>query len=217
MRYQTILFDLDGTLTESGPGIMNSAAYALRKFGIEVENVQELSKFVGPPLYASFMMFYGFSREKAEEAVSYFREYFKDKGIFENSPYPGIPELLRRLKASGRRLIVATSKPEHFAIQIADRFGFSEHLDLICGSTMDSSTIEKADIIRNVLKHLPGADKEHMLMVGDRLHDVAGAHACGLNCAGVLYGYGTREELAGHGADFILESVRELEAFLLEE
>ena len=214
MSYKYILFDLDGTLTESGPGIANSVAYALNKYGIKVDDVKELYKFVGPPLTDSFEKFYGFSKEKAVEATGFFREYFKDKGIFENSPYEGVLDMLKTLKNAGKILIIATSKPEPFAIRIAEHFGFMENLTLICGSTFDGAVVKKADSIRNVMAKIPEINGDNAVMVGDRLHDVEGAHQCGLKCAGVLHGYGSEEELREAGADFIFLSSKELTEFL---
>ena len=142
--FQSILFDLDGTLTDAAPGITNSVKYALSKFGIDETDDNKLRKFLGPPLISSFMEFYGFSKEKAQKAVEYYREYFVPHGIFENEVYSGIPKLLQKLKADGKTLIIATSKPETFAVQIAEHFEIDSYFDLIAGSNLDNTRSKKA-------------------------------------------------------------------------
>lgn len=207
--YSTVLFDLDGTLTDPGQGITNSVAYALKKFGIDVEDRKELYKFIGPPLYESFMKHYGFSQEKAETAVSYFREYFRDTGIFENEVYEGITDLLEKIKKSGRKIILATSKPEEFAKRILSHFSLDKYFDFVAGATMDSSRVEKSDVIAYALKESGYADK-NAVMIGDRLHDIHGAKENGLDSIGVLFGYGSRKELEDAGADYIAETVSDI-------
>lgn len=208
MRY--ILFDLDGTLTDPAEGITNSVAYALRRYGIEVEDTSELNCFIGPPLTDSFERFYGFSHEKAVEAVEVYREYYRPTGIFENKVYDGIPELLSRLKAEGKKVIMATSKPEIFANQIAEHFGFDSYFDLVAGSTLDGSRVKKHDVIENAIERFEITDRSECVMIGDRLHDIEGAKASGLCSIGVLWGYGSREELEACGADHICERVDDL-------
>ena len=205
MRY--VLFDLDGTLTDPAEGITNSVAYALRRYGIEVSDTSELNCFIGPPLTDSFERFYGFSHEKAVEAVEVYREYFRPTGIFENKVYDGIPELLSRLKAEGKKVIMATSKPEVFARQIAEHFSFDGYFDLIAGSTLDGSRVKKHDVIENAIERFEITDRSQCVMIGDRLHDIEGAKASAIKSIGVLWGYGSREELEGCGADYICESV----------
>ena len=211
--YNTVLFDLDGTLTDPGRGITNSVAYALKKFGIEAEDRKELYKFIGPPLYESFMKHYGFDKEKAETAVSYFREYFRDTGIFENEVYNGITDLLDEIKKSGRRIILATSKPEEFAKRVLSHFDLDKYFDFIAGATMDSSRVEKADVIAYALKEI-GCTGENAVMIGDRLHDILGAKENGLDSIGVLFGYGSREELEDADADYIAETVADIIKFI---
>lgn len=213
-KYEYIFFDLDGTLTDPGEGITNSVAYALKKYGIENTDRSELYPFIGPPLYDSFMKYYGFSRGEAEQAVEYYREYYRDKGIFENRLYYGIEECLENLKSSGKRLFVATSKPKIFAEKILNYFKIDKYFFEVSGATLDGSLIEKGDIIRLVLeKHnLP---KESVLMIGDRSFDVLGAKEQGIASAGVLWGYGSKEELETAGADYVFERVEDIENFLL--
>ena len=212
--YNTILFDLDGTLTAPGLGITNSAAYALKKHGIEVADRTVLYPFIGPPLLDSFQRFYGFSEEQSEQAVADYREYFREKGLFENEVYSGVEELLQRLKESGKRLIIATSKPEEFAVKILKHFGLASYFDYIVGATMDSSRSKKGDVIAYVLEVCGITDKTDVVMVGDREHDVLGAKENGLDSVGVLYGYGSREELEKAGATCVAETVEDILRFV---
>ncbi|MBD5155087.1 MAG: HAD family hydrolase [Oscillibacter sp.] len=211
--WKTILFDLDGTLTDSAPGITNSVSYALAHFGIH-EEPENLLKFIGPPLNESLAEFYGFSPERTTEAITVFREYFVEKGWCENAPYPGVAELLRDLQAAGKQLMVATSKPEVQAVRILKHFGLAQYFDHICGAPPDNEEgAKKSSIIRRALEW--AEDLSQTVMVGDRRHDVAGARETGLPCIGVLYGYGGREELEKAGAAFIAEDMDQLRELLL--
>ena len=214
MRYDTVLFDLDGTLTDPGEGITNSVAYALRQFGIENTDRTQLYKFIGPPLKQSFMQYYGFSDQQAEEAVAQYRVYFAPKGLFENKVYPGVPQLLAQLRAKGYKLLLATSKPEGFAVQILEHFGLLEYFDLAAGATMDGSRVAKADVIAYALQKAGVTDRTRAVMVGDRLHDVEGAKAQGLACIGVLYGYGDAAELTAAGAAHLAATPAEVLQYL---
>ena len=207
--YQYILFDLDGTLTDPGIGITNSVMYALKKFGIEVEDRAALYKFIGPPLMDSFERFYGFSKEDSALALQYYREYFKPYGLYENEVYEGTRELLEELKKRGKKLILATSKPEEFAKEILRHFDLLQYFDFVGGASMDEIRNKKADVIAYALENCGITDLSAAVMVGDREHDVLGAKQVGLKCIGVLFGYGDREELeaAGVGADLIRFSV----------
>ena len=217
MKFKYILFDLDGTITESGPGIMNSVAYALEKMGYEEKDREKLKRFIGPPLTDSMMKYYGMSEEDAAKAVRYYREYYTEKGIFENSVYDGFDESIKRLKEQGLILAVATSKPEPFARRIAEHFGFTGDYACICDATMDEARIRKADVIRYALNTLEITEEEkhQVLMVGDREHDVLGAKENGLSCMGVLYGYGDRKELEEAGADYIAKTTAEVAEIIL--
>lgn len=197
-----MLFDLDGTLTDPGLGITNSVMYALRKFGVDVPERSQLYPFIGPPLKDSFRSCYGFSDEQCELAVTYYREYFKKKGMFENEVYDGIHDLLTRLKASGRSLIVATSKPEVFAVDILRHFDLYKYFDFVAGATLNDVRNKKADIIRYALESC-GIAKSSAVMIGDRKHDMIGAKENGLDSIGVLYGYGTYDELKTAGATML--------------
>lgn len=217
MEYQYLLFDLDGTITESEPGIVNSVRYALDKMGIPVEDHEDLKKFIGPPLVDSMKCFYGMSQEEAERAVAYYREYYAEKGIFENAVYDGFPQAAQRLKDAGKVLAVATSKPERYAKRIAEHFGFSDLFVGIYGASMDGSRLNKSDVIRYALEALQLDEdlKTAVLMVGDREHDVLGARENGIDCMGVLYGYGSRKELEAAGAQYIAESTKQIADLIL--
>lgn len=211
MKYETILFDLDGTLTDPGDGITNSVAYALLKFGIDVTERKSLNRFIGPPLIDSFSEFYGFSIDDARLAVKYYREYFTAHGMFENIVYPLVPEMLEALKKAGKRLIVATSKPEPFSEEILKHFGLYGFFEKVAGSTLDETRTEKADVISYALDCCGIKPDRRAVMVGDRKHDVLGAKKNGLSCIGVLFGYGSREELTDAGACFLAEDVLSLQ------
>lgn len=210
MAYDIILFDLDGTLTDPGIGITNAVMHALKQYNIQVENREKLYGFIGPPLMESFQTFFGFTGEAAEQAVASYREYYREKGIFENYVYPGMDVLLGRLQEAGKTLLVATSKPEEFAIQILEKFQLADYFTVVAGATMDGSRIRKADVIEYAKNRIGIDDRECMLMVGDRKQDVLGAKEAGIASAGVLYGYGSREELEAAGADHIVSCVEDL-------
>ena len=204
--YQNILFDLDGTLTDPGMGITNSVIYALKKFKIDVEDRTSLYRFIGPPLKGSFEEFYGFSEEQSELAVQYYREYFKKQGMLENEVYDGIPELLKQLREKNKTLIVATSKPEPFTLEILRHFQLLDYFNFVAGATMDDTRNKKSDIIRYALESCHITDKSTAVMIGDRKHDIIGAKENGLDSIGVLFGYGDYEELTAAGATYIAET-----------
>ncbi len=213
-NYNTILFDLDGTLTDPVQGIINSVIYSLRKMGIEETDRESLKKFIGPPLADSFREYYSLSDEKAVQAVEYYREYFKAKGMFENSVYDDIETLLKSLNDKGKTLIIATSKPEEFLLQILEHFDLSKYFKYIAGATLDGSRSAKADVIKYALEKCGITDKEHTIMIGDRKHDIIGANENGIDSIGVLFGYGDIDELKNAGASYIAESVLDIEKYL---
>lgn len=214
MNKTYIFFDLDGTLTDPMIGITKSVRHALRSYGIEAERLEDLCPFIGPPLKDSFMKYYGFSSEKALEAVGRFREYFSVTGIFENKEYPGIKEMLADLKGAGKHLYVATSKPEVFAKQILDHFQMTEYFEFVGGADLGETRVKKGDVIQYVLEETGITDLKQIVMVGDREHDVIGAKEAGIESVAVLYGYGNREEFETAGADWVVETVEELGALL---
>lgn len=213
-KYDILLFDLDGTLTDPGIGITNSVAYALKKQGISVADRSELYKFIGPPLLDSFQNYYGMSTEQAETAIRDYREYFSDKGLYENELYDGMKELLQKLCDAGKTLIVATSKPEEFARLILEHFELTPYFSCIAGASMDNSRTHKASVIEYALEKCQITDKCRVVMIGDREYDIFGAKKCGLDSIGVLYGYGSQKELLNAGADYIAGDLRKLEEIL---
>ncbi len=227
MKKKYLLFDLDGTLTDPMVGITKSVQYALRHYGIEEPDLKKLTPFIGPPLRDSFMKYYGFPKEQASEAVWVYREYFADRGLFENEELPGIRLMLETLQKAGRTLLVATSKPEKFARQILEHFHLDPYFTFIGGADMEETRVKKEEVIRYVLEHewdMSGIAsdqqavwKSEAVMVGDREHDIIGARINGLQSVGVLIGYGSRKELEQAGADRIAADVGELTRILLED
>ncbi len=211
---KVVLFDLDGTLTDPALGIAKSVAYALESFSIHTEDLGGLLKFIGPPLKDSFMEYYGFSEEQALTGVAKYREYFSDKGIYENKLYPGMKEMLEKLKNSGLRLILATSKPKIFADVILEHFDIMKYFELTCGCELDGTRGKKSEVIRYAME-TAGLSADSTVMVGDRKHDVLGAKEAGIGCIGVLFGYGGYDELREAGADVIVATVEELGEALL--
>ena len=218
MKYHTILFDLDGTLTDSEEGITKCVQYALEHFGIEETNQDTLRRFVGPPLDDMFMEIYGFSKEKAVEARWKYRERFETVGLFENRPYEGIAEMLAQLQAAGVALAVATSKPEVFSRRILDKFELTPYFAAISGADLDGNHVDKADMIREAMHRLGRKPEETdgVLMVGDRKYDVEGARECRIPCVGVGFGFAQPGELEAAGAAWFAETVEDLRVLLLE-
>lgn len=215
MKKQYVLFDLDGTLTDSQDGIINSIIHGLSYYGIQVEDRSSLRPFLGPPLIDSVMKYYGFDLEAAKDFVVRYREYYSSKGLFENQVYAGVREMLEELKSEGYKLMVATSKPEMFAKMILEHFDLLQYFDFVGGATMDEKRTNKGDVIRYVLEENGLTDQiQNMAMVGDRENDVYGARANGIPCIGVLYGYGGLEELQKAGADYLAEKPEDIRKFL---
>lgn len=204
--YRVVLFDLDGTITDPGIGITNSVAYALDKYSIKVSDLSELYRFIGPPLQDSFRDFYGFSEAESKRAVSYYREYYGTKGIFENKVYDGIVEMLFALKTAGKTVMLATSKPELYALQILQHYDLMTYFDRICGANMDGTRAKKSEVISYALQFISDVRKNDIVMIGDRKHDIEGANMIGIDSIGVTYGYGTQEELEAAGATHIANS-----------
>ncbi len=215
--YHYIFFDLDGTLTDSKEGVVNSVRYAAEKLGGPVPDDATLLKFIGPPLQDSFMEYCGYDLEKALEAIRVFRERYTPIGQFENRPGPGLVEMCRRLKERGYVLALASSKPEEMCVAICDRFGFTPSLTVTTGSPPVGDW-GKSDVIRETMRRLglTEEDKPSILMVGDRKFDVLGAKACGIDCVGVeFFGYAPPGELEEAGAVAVVQTAQELESFIL--
>lgn len=214
-KKEYILFDLDGTLTDSFLGITQSVQYALRSFDINVEDLNELRRFIGPPLDQSFKDYYNFSDEEAKEAVKKYRERYTDKGIFENELYEGIRDLLEELVENGKVVLMATSKPEVYARRISDFFDITQYFTQICGSEMDGKRQDKAEVVALALESQDIIDLSKAIMIGDRKHDIEGAKKNNIDSIGVLYGYGELQELQDSGADYIAETVADLKKLLI--
>lgn len=214
-KYNTILFDLDGTLTDSSPGIINSIKYALNELGKEIPDEAAFQKFLGPPLIYSFKNFCGFDDELANRAVKLYRQRYDKYCDIENALYDGICDTLDRLCSADKRLIVATSKPDIYAKRIVSHFGLDKYFDAVCGATLDESRNTKTMVIKYALGSCNVTDLEHTLMVGDRKHDIEGAANVGIDSIGVLYGYGDLSELKTAGANYIASSVSEIADIIL--
>ncbi len=216
MAWNTIHFDLDGTLTDPAEGITKAVEAALNHYGITVADRAALHKFIGPPLDESFPEFYGFDAARTAEATEVFRAYFDRQGWRENIPYPGVEDMLRDLRAAGKRLLVATSKPEVFALRIMEHFGLARYFDHICGAPMDNQEgAKKAAVIRDALRRAGVEDLSTAVMVGDRRHDIDGARQAGLEAVGVLWGYGDLQELEASHPVHIVESFDGLKRVLI--
>lgn len=213
--YRYILFDLDGTLTDSREGIVHCVRETILGYGDPVPEEEILLRFIGPPLQDSFIRFCGYSAEKAAEAVERFRLIYEPVGQYENRAAPGMEAVMARLKAQGRVLALASSKPENLCVSICERFGFTPHLTALVGSPPHGDW-EKEDVVRETLRQLGVEDPAQALMVGDRKFDVLGARACGVDCAGVeFFGYAPPGELREAGAVAVLSTPEELEKFIL--
>ncbi|MBQ4118921.1 MAG: HAD family hydrolase [Clostridia bacterium] len=208
--YKYILFDLDGTIADSGKGIINGVLYALEKFGIKETDQAVLNTFIGPPLVDAFMKNYSFSNERALKAVEYYREFYRREGIYQNSLYDGVKDLIKTLKQQGKTLVLATSKPQPFAEIVLKQYDLLKYFDFIIGATFDGSLNYKSDVIRVALQQSGINDKTKAIMIGDRHHDIEGAKENDLHSIGVLYGYGNLDEHENAGADYIAESPQDI-------
>ncbi|WP_318361603.1 HAD family hydrolase [uncultured Agathobaculum sp.] len=208
--YQYILFDLDGTLTDSSEGITKSVQYALDKMGIHEPDLKPLERFIGPPLYDEFRRSYGFDDAEAKQAIDFYRERFGVVGWKENLLYDGIPELLKALTEAGKTLSTASSKPAFFVDKIVKYFNIEQFFTVVSGATLDGSIGTKTQVVQQALERLNVQDRSQAVLIGDRLHDAEGARACGIDCIGVTFGFGSREELESAGANHVVDRVDEL-------
>ena len=215
MNYKTAIFDLDGTITDSGPGIMNAIRYAVKKRGLPDVPEEVLRSFIGPPLKEQFRSVFGLSDDEGTIMVATYREYYGEKGIFENRVYDGVPEVFQKLQEAGVRILMATSKPEKYAKQIAEHFGFDKYFYFIGGACMDRRRTDKHDVIEYVIDSCKVC-RENTVMIGDRRHDMIGASKAGIRSIGVLYGYGSREELERAGADMIAVTPDDISKLILQ-
>lgn len=213
-KYKYLFFDLDGTINDSCEGIYKSFEYALSFYGIEIDDVNQLRPILGPPLKDSFMSLFGFDESAAEEAVGRYRERFSEKGLYENRVYDGVPSLLSSLKEKGYTICLATSKPEHFARRCLEYFKLDKYFDYAAGATLDGERSTKEEVIGYLIKELGLENTDEILMIGDRKYDLLGAAKLGIDGLGVLYGYGSPEELSACPNVYLAETVSDIEKFL---
>ena len=216
MKYATILFDLDGTLTDPAVGITGGVAHALDHFNVKYESKEQLKEFIGPPLREHFMEFCNVNKEKGEEYVVKYREYYAVTGIYENKVYDGIEDMLKELKNAGKKIVLATSKPEKFALIILKHFGLYKYFDFVAGALMSNERTKKDEVIAFALENIGQYNPDSIIMVGDRHHDVEGASKFSINTIGVTFGYGSRQELEEAGAKIVVDTVEQLKAELLK-
>jgi len=214
-KYKIILFDLDGTLSDPKVGITKSVQYALQKMGIIEPDVDKLECFIGPPLQVSFAEHYNFDEVSIQKAVEFYRERFKEKGMFENELYPNIPSLLESLKEQQFILVVATSKPTVFAEKILNYFNIDQYFDFVVGSNLDGTRTSKTEIIQNIIEKYDEYNFDNFIMIGDRKHDIIGANNIGIDSIGVTFGYGSVEELNNSNPTYIVNDVNELKEILM--
>lgn len=205
-----ILMDLDGTITNPKEGITKGIQYALKFLDIHIDDLDSLTKHIGPPLRSGFIENYGFTEEETDFVVKKYREYYKEKGAYENIPYAGMEQLLSKWKQDGKTIIVATSKPEPLAVDILEHFHLKPYFDDICGATFDESRSEKEQVIRYALESNMIKDLSRVVMIGDRSYDIIGAKAVGITSVGVLYGFGDMKEMESAGADHVAENLEDL-------
>lgn len=217
-NYSTVLFDLDGTIIDSSPGVIKSIQYSLLHFGFTEETVpkkEDLLFFIGPPLDDSFSKIFGDDKETIQAAIEKYRSMYSTEGLLDTYLYPGVAELIRRLAKAGKKLILATSKPEVFAVRIMDHFGLTEYFTCIGGASLDSSRQNKEDVIRYALEKVGNPSTDDCVMVGDRLFDINGAKTFSMDSIGVLYGFGSKEELEDAGATYIAKTAEDVGDMLL--
>jgi len=217
-RYETILWDLDGTLTDPKPGITRSVQFALRELGIDVQDLDSLTPYIGPPLRDGFALHHGIPHHQLEDAVRHYRVYFTDQGLYENAVIDGVPELLSALRADGRRMAIATAKPEPQALIILEHFGLLDFFDVVGAATLDTTRITKDDVIEHTLELLGISEdtvaRAATVMIGDREHDILGGRAHGLATIGVAWGYAEDGELEAAEPDLTAHDLAQLAAVL---
>lgn len=208
--YDVLLFDLDGTLTDTGEGIKKSIEYALNKQGITVDDYSELDRFIGPPLWDSFRDFCGLDDEHVNQAVISYRERYSTIGLYENTMYENMDLLLKTLYEQGKTIAVATSKPELYARQIVEKLGIDKYFTFVAGATFDGTRSKKSDVVKYAMENCGVKDLSKVVMIGDRMFDINGAKECGIDSIGILFGYGDREEHENAGATYIAENVMDI-------
>ena len=212
--YQYILFDLDGTLTDSREGITKSVQYALHKMGIEEPDLCALEHFIGPPLFDEFIRCYGFTEEQSKQAVGYYRERFSERGWRENLLFDGVPELLGALRSNAKKIAIASSKPTVFVDRILEYFDIAQYFDAVSGATLDGAVSTKTQVVKQALDMLEVSDLRSAVLIGDRMHDAEGARNCWIDCIGVTFGFGSPEELRDAGVTCLAGSMDALAQLL---
>lgn len=214
-QYDYVIFDFDGTVADTGEGILKSLQYSFEQMGREVPDMSDLKRFIGPPVYYSYTHFYGVSEKEVETYIRKYRERYKEKGIYECRIYDGMKELLHELKSRGVKVGIASSKPEHLIYSVADFLDITSMFDVIVGVKSDNSRHStKKDIILEAAEKLGATDKEKVLMVGDRCFDIDGAAEAGVKSCGAIWGYGNKEEFLKHKADMIAEEPLDVVNFI---
>lgn len=215
-KYKYLLFDLDGTITDSFDSVANSFIYALSFYNVKVKNKEELRPILGPPLKDSFMNLYGFTESQSDEAVKKYRERYAIYNTVENKLYNGIDTVLSGLKDAGYKLILATSKPEKYAIKILEYFNLIEYFYDVCGASFDESRSEKIDVLKYLIDKNNISDLSDAVMIGDRKYDLEAAQILGVDAIGVLYGYGSFEELSSYSNVFLAPTPQMLYNYLVD-
>ena len=204
--FDYVIFDFDGTVADTGEGILKSLQYSFIAMGDPAPDLSDLKKFIGPPVYYSYTHFYGISEDKVDLYIKKYRERYREKGIYESEVYPGLKELIASLKENNIKVGIASSKPENLIYSVSDYLGITQMFDAIVGVKSDNSKHStKAGLIAQAMTELGAEDKSKVLMVGDRLFDIDGAHEAGIKCCAALWGYGNRAEFEEHNADFIVQ------------
>ena len=214
-KYDTIAFDLDGTLTNPERGLIASFVYALGKMGVDYGEKAELKRFIGPPIYEEWQRCFGFTPEESAKALLIFREYYSVYGWWDNEIYPGVKEMLERLKRAGKKIILATSKPEIFAKKVLDLFDISKYFDFIGGAATDKTRDKKSEVLEYSLHGVGVYDHSRAILVGDRIYDAEGAKLCGIDSLGVLYGHGSESEVRSAGFTYIVNNVDDIADLLI--
>lgn len=214
-KYDIIAFDLDGTLTNPERGLVASFVYALGKMGVDYGEKAELKRFIGPPIYEEWQRCFGFTLEESTKALLIFREYYSVYGWWDNEIYPGVKEMLEKLKCAGKKIILATSKPEVFAKKILELFNISKYFDFIGGAATDKTRDKKSEVLEYSLQSIGAKDLSQAILVGDRIYDAEGAKICGIDSLGVLYGHGSEEEVRSGGFTLVANTVEEIVDILI--
>ncbi len=214
-KYDVIAFDLDGTLTNPERGLIASFIYAFKKMGVDYGKPEELKRFIGPPIYEEWQKEFGFTPEESARALLIFREFFSVYGWWDNELYSGVSELLASLKAKGKKIILATSKPEIFALKIVELFDIKKYFDFVGGAATDKTRDKKHEVLEYALNAIGNPNREKCILVGDRVYDAEGARTCGIDSLGVLYGHGSDEEIKNSGFTLIAKTVADIDKLLI--